>query len=200
MTARPDTGLFVTAVILAAGSSARMGRPKLALPVQGEPMIRRVARAAAGSGCREVIVVLGAHADTYRPLLDGLGVRVVDNPDHAEGMGSSIRTGVAALSPASTGIVILLADQPFVDTQAIDRLIATAAAGLYTVVASTYQGTMGPPAYFDQTLFDELRGLTGDRGARAVIERHPERRVVQVLDAAVASDIDAPDDLATTPP
>jgi molybdenum cofactor cytidylyltransferase len=195
MMAGPEGGPFVTAVILAGGSSARMGRPKLALPVLGEPMIRRVARAALRSRCREVIVVLGAHADTYRPLLNGLDVRVIENPDHADGMGSSIRAGVTAVSPASTGAVILLADQPFVGAPVIDRLIEAAVAGPYAIVASSCQGTVGPPAYFDRTLFGELQQLSGDRGARVVIERHPDRRRTVPLDVATARDIDAPEDV-----
>ncbi|MDR7420053.1 MAG: nucleotidyltransferase family protein [Armatimonadota bacterium] len=196
MTVGPDPRPFVTAVILAAGSSTRMGRPKLALPVQGEPMIRRVARAALQSRCREVIVVLGAHAETYRPLLNGLDVRVIENPHHAEGMGTSIRAGTAAVSRASSGAIILLADQPFVDASVIDRLIESAATGGYMVVASAYQGTVGPPAYFDRSLFDELQQLTGDRGARAVIERHPERCLRIPLGADASRDIDAPADVS----
>jgi molybdenum cofactor cytidylyltransferase len=189
------SGPLVSAVVLAAGSSRRLGRPKLALPVSGEPMIRRVARAAIESRCGDVIVVLGASAETYRPLLDGLAVRIVDNPLHAEGMSSSIRAGVEAVPSATIGIVLLLADQPFVSTATIDRLVVEAATSGLRIVASSWGGVAGPPAYFDRALFGELRGLTGDHGARAVIERHAAECTLLPLDTGVAADIDTPEDL-----
>ncbi|MDR7523252.1 MAG: nucleotidyltransferase family protein [Armatimonadota bacterium] len=195
MTEAPPPQPFVAAVVLAAGASVRMGRPKLAIPVRGTPMIRRAAQAALGSRCREVIVVLGAHADVYRPLLDGLDVRLVVNPDPAEGMGSSIRTGVEAVSPEATGVVILLADQPLVGAEVIDRLIETAVTERRRIVASAYHGTVGPPVYFDRALFLELLTLEGDRGARSVIEAHPQEGVAIAIPEPMAADVDLPGDL-----
>ncbi|MDR7484428.1 MAG: nucleotidyltransferase family protein [Armatimonadota bacterium] len=195
MTEAPPPQPFVAAVVLAAGASVRMGRPKLAIPVRGTPMIRRAAQAALASRCREVIVVLGAHADVYRPLLDGLDVRLVVNPDPAEGMGSSIRTGVEAVSPEAAGVVILLADQPLVDAEVIDRLIETAITERRRIVASAYHGTVGPPVYFDRALFLELLTLEGDRGARSVIEAYPQEGVAIALPEPMAADVDRPGDL-----
>lgn len=193
-------GASVSAVVLAAGASTRMGRPKLTLPVGGVPMLRRVVAAALASRCREVLVVLGSHADIYRPLLEGMDVRVVENPDPVEGMGSSIRTGVAALSPEADGVVILLADQPLVTADVLDRLIAAAVAGGHHIVASSYRGTVGPPAYFHRALFLELLTLEGDRGARSVIERYPREGIALPVDEAVGVDVDALDDLAGLEP
>ncbi len=195
MTQGTESGPFVSAIVLAAGASVRMGRPKLALPVRGAPMIRLAAQAALGSRCREVIVVLGTHAGVYRPLLDGLDVRIVENPDPAEGMGSSIRVGVGAISPDAAGAVILLADQPFVSSEVIDRLIKTAGAEQRRIVASAYRGTVGPPVYFHRALFLELLVLEGDRGARSVIEAYPKEGLALPLDEALVADIDTPDDL-----
>lgn len=195
MTDPVDAGPFVSAVILAAGASTRMGRPKLALPVRGTPMIRRVAQAALASRCREVIVVLGEHADVYRPLLDALAVRIVENPDPGEGMGSSLRAGIAAVRPEADGVVVLLADQPFVTADAIDRLIETAGAGPWRIVASAYHGTVGPPVYFHRALFPELLTLEGDRGARSVIDRYPGEGVAVPLPEADAADVDTDTDL-----
>jgi molybdenum cofactor cytidylyltransferase len=196
MTAPGTSETGVSAVILAAGGSTRMGRPKLALSVRGESMIRRAARAALASRCREVIVVLGQHAEVYRPLLDGLHVRLVDNPDPGEGMGSSIRTGVGALAPDAGGVVILLADQPFVSAAAIDRLIETAAARGRRVVASSYHATVGPPAFFHREYFPALLALAGDRGARSVIQAASGQALVLPLDDAAATDVDSIDDLS----
>lgn len=186
----------VSAVVLAAGASARMGEPKLALMVDGVPMLRRVAQAALASRCGEVVVVLGTYADRYRPLLDDLDVRVAINPDPAEGMGSSIRRGVEATSPDVDGVVILLGDQPFVSAAIIDRLLDTARADDRRIVASAYRGTVGPPVYFHRVFFLELLTLEGDRGARAVIEAHPTEGCALSLDETTATDIDTPVDLS----
>jgi molybdenum cofactor cytidylyltransferase len=172
-----------------------MGRPKLAIPVQGTPMIRHAAQAALDSRCQEVIVVLGTHAEVYRALLDGLDVRTVQNPDPAEGMGSSIRVGVEAVSADADGVVILLADQPFVTGAVIDHLIETAYADGRRIVASAYRNTVGPPAYFHRALFLELLTLEGDRGARSVIQAYPKEGVALPLDETAASDVDSVDDL-----
>lgn len=198
MSGRAVPSPVFSAVVLAAGGSTRMGRPKLAVPVRGEPMIRRAARAAAESRCREVIVVLGTHADTYRPLVDGLDVRIVINTDPGEGMGSSIRVGVAAVAPDAAGAVILLADQPFVTGETIDRLLDAAAAQRRPIAASAYRSTVGPPAYFGREIFPELLALSGDRGARSVIDAHPESTVLVPLDDHLAIDVDTADDLTAT--
>lgn len=187
----------VGAVILAAGGSTRMGRPKLALPVRGTPMIRRAVETALASRCRDVVVVLGTYADVYRPLLDGLTARTVVNPDPLEGMGSSIRRGVEVLSPDAQGVVILLADQPFVTHEVIDRLIETALTDQKRIVASTYRSAVGPPVYFDRALFLDLLTLEGDRGARSVIETYPKEGVALPLPDGIAVDIDTAEDLSS---
>ena len=188
---------MISAVVLAAGGSTRMGQPKLALPVGRLPMIRRVAEAALASRCGEVVMVVGTHAGVYRPLLDGLPLRIVQNPDPQEGMGSSIRIGVEAVAPDAQGLVLLLADQPFVTPEIINRLIDTAASDGRRIVASAYAGTVGPPAYFDRALFLELLTLEGDRGARSVIEAHPKEGVALPLPESMAADIDIPGDLSS---
>ncbi|MGQ0572559.1 MAG: nucleotidyltransferase family protein [Armatimonadota bacterium] len=197
MTAPAEIRPFVSAVVLAAGGSTRMGRPKLALPVQGAPMICRAVKAALASQCREVIVVLGANADVYQPLLDGLNVRLAVNPDPGEGMGSSIRVGVEAVSPDAQGVVILLGDQPFISSELIDRLIETAAADGRRIVASAYRDTVGPPVFFNRALFLELLTLEGDRGARSVIEAYPKQGIALPLDERASVDIDTADDFAS---
>jgi CTP:molybdopterin cytidylyltransferase MocA len=185
----------VWAIVLAAGASTRMGRPKLDLPVDGIPMLRRVVEAALASRCAEVVVVLGAYADRYAPLLDGLPVRVVVNPDPAEGMGSSIRHGMSAVAPDAVAVVVLLADQPLVGSDGIDRVVEAALAGPDRIAASTYRGAVGPPVAFPRARFDELRALTGDRGARSVIDAHREGLVALPLDDRAALDVDTPAEL-----
>ena len=160
-------------------------------------MIRRAVQAALASRCRDVIVVLGANADVYEPLLGGLQVRIVRNPDPSEGMGSSIRVGIEAVPPEADGVVILLADQPFITPDVIDRLLDVAAADRKRIVASAYQQTAGPPVYFHRALFLDLLTLEGDRGARSVIETYPKEGVALPLPETASADIDSADDLAS---
>ncbi|MDQ7840298.1 MAG: NTP transferase domain-containing protein [bacterium] len=191
-----NAGSLVSAVILAAGASTRMGRPKLAIPVRGTPMIRRVVEAALASRCGETIMVLGTHAELYRSLLDGLAVRIVENPDPTRGMASSIRAGIESVSPDASGAVILLADQPFVSAEVIDRLIESAAGAGRRIVASEHHGAATPPVFFPRAFFPELLALEGDRGARSVIQSHPGEYVLVPLPESCAADVDTSADLS----
>lgn len=186
---------FISALVLAAGPSRRMGTPKLALPVDGVPMLRRVVEAALQSRCREVVIVLGAHAEVYRPVLAGASVRIVENPEYEHGLATSIRVGVAALAPESRAVVILLADQPRITAAAIDRLIDTYVVEGRRIVASAYSGTVGVPVLFDAALFLELLTLEGDAGARSVIEAYPQQGVAVPLPDDAWQDVDTPEDL-----
>jgi len=177
-----------------------MGKAKLGLPFEGVPMLRRVAEAARGSRCRETVVVLGAHADAYRPLLEETAVRIVENPEFAHGMSTSIRAGVAALSAESDAVVILLADQPRITSEIINRLIDVYMQEGRRVVASAYQGVVGVPALFDGALYLELLTLEGDAGARAVIETYPQHGVAIPLEGDAWEDVDVPEDLAEGDP
>jgi molybdenum cofactor cytidylyltransferase len=172
-----------------------MGVPKLALPVDGTPMLRRVVEAAAGSRCRETVVVLGAHEDAYRALLEGTPARVVVNPEFAHGLSTSIRAGVAALSPQSEAVVILLGDQPRITAPVVDRLIAVYVEEGKRIVASAYRGAVGVPVLFDAALYLELLTLEGDAGARSVIEAYPQHGVAVTLEDGAWEDVDTPEDL-----
>lgn len=172
-----------------------MGRPKLVLPVDGVPMLRRVVDAALHSRCRETVVVLGAHQEVYRPLLAGAAVRLVENPEFAHGLATSIRAGVAALAPESRAVVILLADQPRITSAVIDRLIDAYVTEGKRIVASAYGGVVGVPVLFDSALYLELLILEGDAGARSVIERYPQHGVAITLEDGW-QDVDTPEDLA----
>jgi molybdenum cofactor cytidylyltransferase len=196
MTPSGNPASRVCAIILAAGASSRMGRPKLDLEVDGAPMLRRVVDAALASRCDDVVVVLGTYADRYASLLDDLPVVLVANPNPAEGMGSSIRCGMRAVPPDTDLVVILLGDQPRVPPAVIDRVIELSRQRDGLAVASAYRGVIGPPAVFPSTMFDDLRALAGDRGARSVLEAHRPNLVTTPLDDDVALDIDTPSDLS----
>ncbi len=188
----------VGAVVLAAGSSSRMGRPKQTLRFRGESLLRRAALAALGAGCRPVIVVTGANAELSRRELDGLDVREVFNPHWETGMSSSIRAGVERLVGADAGAgaaVLLLCDQPHVTAEVISGLVAAHRATRSPVVASTYGGSFGVPALFDKALFAELALLEGGAGAKQVIKRHAsEAHFLPFTGGGV--DVDTPDDFS----
>jgi molybdenum cofactor cytidylyltransferase len=188
MSARRSPG--VAGVVLAAGSSARLGRNKLLLELGGETLVRRAVRTAAEAGLDPVLVVLGHESERVRRELAGLPCRAVLNPDHAGGAGTSVRAGVAATPPEAAAIVVTLADMPFVTASMIGALVERYRAGGPRVVVSRYGGTEAPPTLFDRSLFAELAAIAGDRGARRVARRHESEAAVVTFPAEDMSDLD----------
>lgn len=175
MTREGGSGGNVGAVILAAGSSSRMGSPKQVLQFRGMSLLRRAALAALGAGCSPVIVVTGAYAELSRRELDGLDVREALNPRWETGMASSIGAGLEGLvdADADTGAAIfMLCDQPHVTADVIAGLVSAHRVIRRLVIASTYGGSFGVPALFDRSLFAELARLEGGAGAKQVIRRY----------------------------
>lgn len=186
------------AVILAAGSSSRMGSPKQALRFRGQSLLRRAALAALDAGCRPVIVVTGANAGLSRRELDGLDVREVSNPHWETGMASSTRAGVEGLlaaDPEAAAAVLMLCDQPHVTAGVISNLVAAYRATGRPVAASTYGGTFGVPALFSRALFAELARLEGLSGAKEVIRRHAAEACFLPFQGGEV-DVDTPDDFS----
>lgn len=188
----------VGAVILAAGASTRMGRPKQLLQFGGETMLRHAASVALKAGCRPVVVVTGADAAASRKALRGLDVREAENQQWESGISSSVRVGVLALvtaHPQTTAVVLMLCDQPFVTREIIARLVAAHRETGRSIVASRYGGSYGVPALFGKVHFAELTTLKGDAGAKRVIQKHlPKVHLVPFPESEI--DIDMPDDLA----
>ncbi len=186
---------MIAAVVLAAGRSQRMGAPKLLLDLSGRSLLRRVIDNVRASRCQEIVLVLGAGADRVAAEAGGPGVRFVTNERYREGMGTSIACGIAALGPSCEAAVVVLGDQPFVESAAIDALIAAYRQSGKPIVASRYGGVAGAPTLIGRTLFAEARGLTGDVGGRALMQQHPELVVEVPLPDTAAVDIDTPQDL-----
>ncbi len=191
-----DRERSIAAVILAAGASTRYGRPKQLLRYEGQSLLRRAAEAAAGSGCRPIVAVLGASARLCADELHGLPVHLAENPMWMEGMGGSLRSGIetlSALAPGAAAVVVTLCDQPHVSTQLIDALAQRHRESGAPIVASAYAGTLGVPALFGRSLFGELLSLRGHGGARRIIERF-KGGVESVPFPAGIVDIDTPQD------
>jgi molybdenum cofactor cytidylyltransferase len=193
-----SNSMSVGAVVLAAGSSSRMGSPKQTLQFRGESLLRRAARAALDAGCRPVVVVTGAHAELCRRELDGLEVQEVFNASWETGMASSVRAGIEGLVGMDADVaaaVLLLCDQPHVTSDVISSLLAAHQATGRPVIASAYGGSFGVPALFSRALFTELTRLEGMAGAKAIIQRHcGEARFLPLQEGEV--DVDTPDDFS----
>ena len=186
----------VGAVILAAGASSRMGRPKQALEFHGQSLLRRSVLAALEAGCRPVVVVTGAHCAASREQLRGLGVREVENDRWASGLGSSVAAGVRALVDDGAGVsaaVLMACDQPFVSASVVAGLVAAHRSTSKLIVASRYGGGYGVPALFGRALFEELAELGAGGGAKAVINRHTaDAHFIEFTFGEV--DVDTPED------
>jgi molybdenum cofactor cytidylyltransferase len=182
--------LSIPAVILAAGASRRLGRPKQLVPWAGETLLKRAVRAA--QACDPVLVVVGFRAEAMAAELTGLPVTLVANPEWEEGMASSIRRGVRALPPGAPGALFLVCDQPAVDAALVARLLEAQRACPDAVIACGYAGTRGTPALFPARCFPHLQELRGDRGARGLLQGEA---VLVVSFPEGAMDIDRPADL-----
>jgi molybdenum cofactor cytidylyltransferase len=186
----------IGAVILAAGESSRFGQPKQLLPFRGKTLVRTISDAACQAGCSPVVIVIGSDSEKIHGELAHADVIEVRNTNWQSGIGSSIRTGVQALIdqvPNVTAVLLLVCDQPAVNSHFIERLIATREATEKNVVASSYADTVGVPALFDRSLFKELLLLDDESGAKSIILRNPER-VAQLAFPEGAIDIDTWED------
>jgi molybdenum cofactor cytidylyltransferase len=192
LTSDNDDGLH--AIVLAAGASTRFGSAKQLVRIAGRPMLHATVTRAVEVAGNAVIVVLGARADELAPLLSHSPASVVINREWREGLASSIRAGVARLPAACAGAMLLLADQPAVTAEDLRRLAGTWRRQPGYVAAAVYGTTVGVPAIFPRSAFSDLLQLRGDRGARALIQRNPDRLVRVPMESA-AVDIDTPEDL-----
>jgi molybdenum cofactor cytidylyltransferase len=188
----------IAAVVLAAGRSTRMGGPnKLIAEISRRPLVRIAAEEALASRARPVIVVTGHQRDQVEAALNGLPVRLVHNPDFAQGLGGSLKAGIAAVPADADGAIVCLGDMPQVDASLIDRLIAAFdpdRAAL--VVVPTFEGKRGNPVLWSRRFFSDLMAIEGDVGARYLIGRYPEAVVEVPVDGKAALvDIDTPEAL-----
>ena len=168
----------IGAAILAAGESSRLGRPKQLIQFRGKSLILRTVDAASEVGCSPVTVVLGCDSKKIEDELAGTRVAIVKNENWRAGIGTSIRAGMQnLLSQASNleGVVLLVCDQPFADAGVIKGLIELRQKTNKSIVASAYAETLGVPAFFDHSCFQELLALGNDAGAKSIILSKRER-------------------------
>lgn len=187
---------MIAGVVLAAGSSSRLGRPKQLLPLHGEPLLRHTLRAILASSLDEVLVVIGHEAAAVQAAIADLPVRTVFNPDYALGQSTSIRAGLHALLPETTAAIFLLGDQPGIDPGVINALIQTWRHTSAPVAAPRYTDGIGNPVLFDRGVFPELTSLAGDRGAQPIVRAYQRQGRLKTtpVDAPAPPDVDTDDD------
>jgi molybdenum cofactor cytidylyltransferase len=196
---------MVSAVVLAAGLSTRMGRNKLLLSFRDKPLVVHAIDTLLASKVGEIIVVLGHESEKVWDQLEdytGQGpvgtqrsrVRLVKNPDYREGLSTSVRTGVQAVSPEAEAIMIYLADQPLLEPADVDRIIegfAAAKAENKMIVVPFFEGERGNPVILDVSLRDSILGIAGDVGCKGVIKRYPEKvYAIEMENDHVVRDVD----------
>ena len=185
---------MIAAVVLAAGLSRRMGQAKLLMPVGGRAIVRYVVESVLAGGVDLVWVVTGPDVEPIEAALAGLEVQIAVNPAPEEGQASSLRAGIAALPASVDAVLIALGDQPSLAPSIIPALLAARRTSPKLIVAPRYRDGQGNPVLFKREIFPELLRLTGDQGARPIIQKEPTRVEWVELDLPMPPDVDTPDD------
>jgi len=185
---------MISGILLAAGASRRMGKPKLLLPWKQATIIEDVVDGYLKSTLSELIVVVGDSKKSIKKVLQSKPVRVVENPLYRQGMGTSIRRGVEAASRKAEGYLIGLGDQPFISADIIDQLITYFVKEHPGIAVCTYKGKGGHPVIFARKFRRDLRNIRGDIGGRTIINEHPnEVMYIEVGSKSITLDIDTPE-------
>lgn len=186
----------VSAVILAAGTSSRMGQAKQLLALGESTVLAQTLAHVQAAAFHEIILVLGASAESIRSRLPSPHeLKIVVNPDYQQGIASSLRTGLMAVDPNSDAALIILGDQPFLRPQTLDRIVDEYRRSQAQIVIPLYQGQRGNPVLLDRSVFAEVMALEGDVGSRAIFANHLDGIVnVEVEDKGILLDLDEPAD------
>ncbi len=190
-----STNIPVSALVLAAGESKRMGVPKQLLQVDGTTMLGKILDVLSRSQVEEIIVVVGHRAEEVVKSISGRPVKIAVNRQYEQGMSTSITAGLSLASAKSRGFMVVLGDQPFVDVEIIDALIQAFACHSNGIVVPVYEGKRGHPVVLSTKYKRELISLKGDVGARSIIADHKEDVFeLPVNSRAIIDDIDTIDD------
>ncbi len=192
---RDEATLKLGIIILAAGSSSRMGQSKQLLDINGEPLLRRIVRIALDVVPDEVVVLLGANHEEHFKVIEDLPIKSVHNNNWERGMGSSIKAGLSHLletSPSTSAVMILVCDQPLLTADHLKELKQAYITSGAPVAAMAYARTVGVPAIFEKSLFADLINLPDDKGAKIVIEKNPSLLTIPFPEGSL--DLDTPGD------
>jgi molybdenum cofactor cytidylyltransferase len=187
---------MIVAVILSAGESSRMGRPKALLPIDGETFIEKIVGALKQASVGKVIVILGHSAAEMRPRIEHLPVEILLNPNYKLGQLSSLQVAVRRLEPQADcdGMLVHLVDHPYIDAKLVESMIERFYASGKLIVVPRYGGKRGHPVIFSRKLFGELLAAPLDQGAKAVVNAHRDDTLeIDSQDPGVTVDIDTPE-------
>ena len=194
------SSLTIEILLLAAGSSSRMrGRDKLLENISGQPLLTRAAQACVASKARRTTVILRPQDSMRRQVLAGSDCGIIENPDWAEGMATSIRAGIARLPETTDAAIIALADMPDITFSDYNALIdAFDPKSTYEICrATTADGYPGHPVLFARSFFPALSGLVGDGGAKSILRDNSDvTRLVRLAGQVALTDLDTPKDWA----
>ena len=187
---------MIVGVVLSAGESSRMGRPKALLPIDGQTFIERIVGALKQGGIERIIVVLGFNADALRQQISHLPVEILVNPDHKLGQLSSLQVAVRHLQAAQDcdGVMIHLVDHPYIDPKLVSLMLQRFDESKFSIVVPRHQGKRGHPVIFSRALFYDLLEAPLDQGAKAVVNAHrPDTLEIDTEDVGITLDIDTPE-------
>ncbi|MCP3876025.1 MAG: molybdenum cofactor cytidylyltransferase [Desulfobacteraceae bacterium] len=185
----------ITGIILAAGSSSRMGKTKQLMPFKGDTLLGHVIQNAKASSLNEIIVVIGHHADKINKTIDLSGTKVVRNHNYSKGQSTSLLKGIENASTACDAAMFLLADQPLVTPEIIDTLIDAFERSNALITIPYCKGKRGNPVIINKSLFPRLKILSADTGARVLFDEFRASILkVPIHDSAILTDVDTMDD------
>ena len=181
---------MISGIVLAAGTSSRLGQPKQLLELAGRPLLQHVIDALGKADLGEIVIVLGHEADRIAKALDlSSSAKTIVNREYAAGQSTSLRAGLAALNAQSEACVVVLGDQPSLPSDSIRKVVQSFMDGTSPIVRAVWNGTPGHPVVFDRSVWDELSQLTGDHGARDLLVDRNDVEEVEMGSPAIA-DVD----------
>ena len=187
---------MISAVILSAGESSRMGRPKALLPIDGRTFIERIVAALKHGGIERIVVVVGFNAEELRRQIAHLPVEILVNPDFQLGQLSSLQVAVRHLQADKNchGMMVHLVDHPYIDPQLVQLMLRRFDESKPSIVVPRYRGKRGHPVIFSSSLFAELLNAPMDEGAKAVVNAHRDQTLeIETEDVGITLDIDTPE-------
>lgn len=191
----PDERVAVAGIVLAAGTSSRMGTNKLLMELEGETVVWRTVRQAQEAGLDPVIVVLGFEAAMIVDALHGLDVRTVINDRYERGINTSVHAGISRVPEECSGAVIMLADMPLVTTEMLTTITDRYRTGRETLVLSLYGDVHAPPTLYDRSLFSEFDGQEGEGCGRRIVRTHWDQAHKVRWSHDLLADLDRPEDV-----
>jgi molybdenum cofactor cytidylyltransferase len=187
---------MIVAVVLAAGESSRMGRPKALLPIDGQTFVERIATALKRTQVGKVFVILGHNSDELKQRIENLPVEILMNPDYKLGQLSSLQVAVRYLQTDKScdGMLVHLVDHPYIDSTLVDLMIQRFYETKKLIVVPRYRGKRGHPVLFSRELFNSLLAAPMDQGAKSVVNAHRDETLeIETEDEGITLDIDTPE-------